>query len=224
MPVMDGFEATRQIMVESPTPIVIVSATVNVREVAVSMHALRVGCADVAAQAGAAATAATSTSCTAVHVDRSARWPTCAWCGASRSRPPQADRHSRSRAARRLDHRDRGVDRRTRRDLARAVRAAGGASGADLVVQHIARGFVEGLATWLNGASPLTVKVAEHGERMRAGPRLHRAGQLVTSGLADSYVDADLSRRRRSAAFVPRRPSCSSRSRASTRAAHWQSC
>src|SRR3990167_5381802 len=43
MPQMDGFEATRQIMVEAPTPIVIVSGSLDVREVEVSMHALRAG-------------------------------------------------------------------------------------------------------------------------------------------------------------------------------------
>ena len=43
MPVLDGFEATRRIMVERPTPIVIVSASVDVHEATVSMHALRVG-------------------------------------------------------------------------------------------------------------------------------------------------------------------------------------
>src|SRR5579864_9281771 len=43
MPLMDGFEATKQIMVEAPTPIVIVSASVDAREVEVSMHALRAG-------------------------------------------------------------------------------------------------------------------------------------------------------------------------------------
>src|SRR5262245_17498877 len=43
MPVMDGFEATRQIMTDVPTPIVIVSASVDVRQIAVSMQALRLG-------------------------------------------------------------------------------------------------------------------------------------------------------------------------------------
>jgi len=41
MPLMDGFEATKQIMIEVPTPIVIVSASLDVRDVEVSMHALR---------------------------------------------------------------------------------------------------------------------------------------------------------------------------------------
>src|SRR5437868_2288009 len=43
MPLLDGFEATKQIMVECPTPIVIVSASVDGREVEVSINALRVG-------------------------------------------------------------------------------------------------------------------------------------------------------------------------------------
>jgi two-component system chemotaxis response regulator CheB len=38
-----------------------------------------------------------------------------------------------------------------------------------LVVQHIAHGFVSGLAAWLNGASKLRVKVASDGERIQPG-------------------------------------------------------
>jgi two-component system chemotaxis response regulator CheB len=38
-----------------------------------------------------------------------------------------------------------------------------------LVVQHMADGFVESLATWLDGLSPLPVVLAEHGRTMRPG-------------------------------------------------------
>jgi two-component system, chemotaxis family, protein-glutamate methylesterase/glutaminase len=38
-----------------------------------------------------------------------------------------------------------------------------------LVVQHMADGFVESLATWLDGLSPLPVVLAEHGRRLRPG-------------------------------------------------------
>jgi two-component system chemotaxis response regulator CheB len=38
-----------------------------------------------------------------------------------------------------------------------------------LVVQHMADGFVESLATWLDGLSPLPVVMAEHGRRLRPG-------------------------------------------------------
>src|SRR5258706_7270423 len=43
MPRLDGFEATKRIMMEAPTPIVIVSKTVEASRVAVSMQALRAG-------------------------------------------------------------------------------------------------------------------------------------------------------------------------------------
>ena len=38
-----------------------------------------------------------------------------------------------------------------------------------LVVQHMADGFVEGLADWLNGLSGLPVEMAQHGRRLRPG-------------------------------------------------------
>ncbi len=38
-----------------------------------------------------------------------------------------------------------------------------------LVVQHMAEGFVEGLATWLNGLSPMRVVMATHGARLLPG-------------------------------------------------------
>jgi two-component system chemotaxis response regulator CheB len=38
-----------------------------------------------------------------------------------------------------------------------------------LVVQHMADGFVEGLASWLDGLSPLPVVLAEHGRRLWPG-------------------------------------------------------
>jgi len=36
-------------------------------------------------------------------------------------------------------------------------------------VQHMPNGFIGGLASWLNARSPLTVKVAEHAERVQPG-------------------------------------------------------
>ncbi len=43
MPVMNGLEATREIMIETPTPIVIVSASTRVKEIEASMEALGAG-------------------------------------------------------------------------------------------------------------------------------------------------------------------------------------
>jgi len=38
-----------------------------------------------------------------------------------------------------------------------------------LIAQHISDGFIDGMALWLSGLCQLTVKVAEQGERLRAG-------------------------------------------------------
>src|SRR3546814_9267356 len=46
MPKMNGFHATKTIMTECPTPIIIVSAWVNDVDVTVSMQALRMGALD----------------------------------------------------------------------------------------------------------------------------------------------------------------------------------
>jgi two-component system, chemotaxis family, protein-glutamate methylesterase/glutaminase len=43
MPTMDGFQATRQIMSNTPTPILMVTATGNAKDVALSLAALRAG-------------------------------------------------------------------------------------------------------------------------------------------------------------------------------------
>jgi two-component system, chemotaxis family, protein-glutamate methylesterase/glutaminase len=185
MPVMDGFEATRQIMVEAPTPIVIVSATVNVREVAVSLHALRVGAlallpkptlrdqSDLDAQARQFTSSIRAMS----EVRVVQRW---------HSKPPRPiTKHI-------LDAPISII----------AIAASTGGPGAIyrvlselpaelpvpvVVVQHIAVGFVEGLATWLNGASALTVKVAEQNERMKAG-FVYIAPDSCHLGLSDSYT------------------------------------
>jgi two-component system, chemotaxis family, protein-glutamate methylesterase/glutaminase len=51
-----------------------------------------------------------------------------------------------------------------------------------LVVQHMADGFVEGLADWLNGLSVLPVEMAVHGRRLRPG-RVHVAPAGVNTVL-----------------------------------------
>jgi two-component system, chemotaxis family, protein-glutamate methylesterase/glutaminase len=51
-----------------------------------------------------------------------------------------------------------------------------------LVVQHMADGFVEGLADWLNGLSVLPVEMAQHGRRLHPG-RVHVAPAGVNTVL-----------------------------------------
>ncbi len=166
MPRMDGFEATKRIMVEAPTPIVIVSASLDGREVAVSMHALRAGALTVleksagphAADFDEARRRFVQTVKAMAQVKVVRRWPERPLEGRLPERPPA-----------RAGVRARGV----------AIAASTGGPAAlhrllselpgefpvpILVVQHMAHGFVGGLAAWLNSTSLLTVKVAENGE------------------------------------------------------------
>jgi two-component system chemotaxis response regulator CheB len=171
MPLMDGFEATKQIMVEAPTPIVIVSASVDGREVEVSIDALRVGALTVIAKPDGpaapnfpdlarqflATVKAMSQEKVVRHWARPERLP-------SPSARPAAPGQPRPQVV--------------------AIAASTGGPGAlshllselpgnfpapVLVVQHIAHGFLAGFASWLNTNVSLRVKIAEPGEE--AAPR-----------------------------------------------------
>ncbi|HYO57334.1 chemotaxis-specific protein-glutamate methyltransferase CheB [Archangium sp.] len=170
MPNMDGLEATRRIMTEMPTPVVVVSTLVE-RDIQTSMAALRSGALAVlqklvGPQAPDFETEArrlrdTVKAMAEVKVMR--HWPTRE--EGPMPRPPVTQ-----------------VLRSRPEVLAIAASTGGPAalhrilSGLPagfplpiLVVQHIALGFATGLATWLDSASKLEVKVAEDGEALRPG-------------------------------------------------------
>lgn len=168
MPVLDGFRATHQIMIESPTPIVIVSATLDVKAVDVSLHALRLGALSVLEKPSGPSAAdfpetcdrfiATIRAMSAVKVVR--RW-------AQSSSPPQ----------------EVVSEQRSPPQLIAIAASTGGPTAllrvlSDLpaslpvpilIVQHMAPGFVSGLANWLAEGCSLSVKVAEIGERLASG-------------------------------------------------------
>lgn len=173
MPVMDGFEATRQIMTDVPTPIVIVSASVDVRQIAVSMQALRLGALALLPKPSllgdedfdTMARQFTSSILAMAGVRVVRRW------NAPSPKPPRP-----TPVAIEVPHSN-AID-------IVAIAASTGGPGAlykifselpgdfaapIAVVQHIAHGFVDGLAAWLDSASKLKVKVAEPSERLRAG-------------------------------------------------------
>lgn len=169
MPRMDGFEATRQIMSEAPTPIVIVSGSVDVRDVVVSMHALRAGALTVLPKpVGPAAedfpdhakrVVDTVKAMSQVKVVR--RW---------------------SRAAPVVEDLPRALPGEGARARVIAIAASTGGPAAlarifgdmpadidapILVVQHITLGFVAGFAAWLDSVSDVRVRIAADGELLR---------------------------------------------------------
>ncbi len=171
MPRMDGLDATRRIMTEVPTPVVVVSTLVE-RDIQTSMAALRAGALAVLQKpvgpespdfdAESRRLRDTLKAMAEVKVVR--RWPD----RVTPTVPPPAPSPSAA----------------VQTPAVVAVAASTGGPAALhrvlselprdfpvplLVVQHIALGFGQGFATWLGTAGPLPVKVAEDGELLRPG-------------------------------------------------------
>jgi two-component system chemotaxis response regulator CheB len=194
MPEMDGFEATKEIMVQAPTPIIIVSSSSRSRDVDLSLDALRAGALMVVQKPDDPASPmfngqraqflSMARAMAGVKVVR--RWAT------SAPSPPPAPRPPAGTEAPRVV----------------AVAASTGGPAAlhrilgdlpgdfpvpILVVQHIAKGFAEGLAHWLAAGSPLRVKLGEPRERLAPrtvylAPDGHQLG--VTAGDRIEVLDA----------------------------------
>ncbi len=169
MPVLDGFEATSRIMVQTPTPILMVSSCTVGREVEYSLNAIRAGALMVVPKPEDPLSLRFDSSrfeflnmakaMARVKVVR--RWPV-------KSRAPVPYRPAIPGGPARL--------------VAIAASTGGPAAlqrllaglPADfaapiLIVQHMAAGFVAGLADWLGRGCSLRVDVARHGEPLRAG-------------------------------------------------------
>ncbi|MDQ2686473.1 MAG: chemotaxis-specific protein-glutamate methyltransferase CheB [Armatimonadota bacterium] len=174
MPRMDGLEATRQIMETQPVPIIIVSANWNPDEVALTFQAMEAGAValvekprglghpDYAEMADKLVRTVKAMS--EVHVIR--RWP--------RTRPPQTAPPP---------------DPAITKPAATGIRciAVGASTGGPpvlntllsglpkdlavpvLIVQHIAAGFVKGLADWLGQTTGWPVIVAVEGQEILPG-------------------------------------------------------
>jgi two-component system, chemotaxis family, protein-glutamate methylesterase/glutaminase len=169
MPIMDGFEATRRIMETVPTPIVIVSGSTGVTEVASTFHAMEAGALAVvvrppgmnhdAFEEGSKELIRTVKLMSEIKVVR--RIPTTHKARAPR-RPPIAPPPI--------------------LPMEIQVAAMGASTGGPpvlqkilsrlpqdlrfpvLIVQHIAPGFVKGFGEWLAGASGFPVRIASRGE------------------------------------------------------------
>jgi two-component system chemotaxis response regulator CheB len=180
MPQLDGYSATKEIMIHVPTPIVIVTASLSARDVEATMRALEAGALTVLEKpVGSAsprfdeqarqliATVKAMADVKVVRHHRSSRDV------ASVVRTPTSERP------------DAGV-RATRLGRVRIVAIAASTGGpaalqsilsqlpANLpvpivIVQHISRGFIAGLAVWLGTTCRLDVRIARHGEPLTPG-------------------------------------------------------
>jgi two-component system chemotaxis response regulator CheB len=170
MPKLDGFEATRQIMTETPTPIVIVSATVDARDVAVSMNALRAGALTVLPKPPGPRSpdfertsrqfVGTVKAMAEVKVVR--RIAATPLIRKAPAREPLADHDETIVAI--------GASTGGPAALFGILAAMGGQLQVPmLIVQHIASGFAAGFAAWLSTASATRVRVAQSGDVLAPG-------------------------------------------------------
>jgi two-component system, chemotaxis family, protein-glutamate methylesterase/glutaminase len=171
MPVVDGLDATKEIMRESPTPIVMVSASSSAGDVAVGLSATQAGAMILLAKPSNSASPNFEEDCrqllamakamASVKVVR--RW------GGVGARPSP----SHGRAA---------VSPRQMRLVAIGTSTGGPAAlhrilidlpptftAPIVIVQHMARGFIGGLAKWLSANVALKVLVAEDGQTLLPG-------------------------------------------------------
>ncbi|MEO7454813.1 MAG: chemotaxis-specific protein-glutamate methyltransferase CheB [Gemmatimonadaceae bacterium] len=190
MPRLDGLEATARIMNEAPMPIVVVSAAVSARDVASTFDALKAGALAAlpkpVAGGGAAGEeerqgfVAIVKAMSRVKVVR--RWSGAfATVGARGAPPKQQDRPVGDEVR---NPSTAPITPSTRRATLVAIAASTGGPTAlqevlsglpgsfaapVVVVQHIAKGFIPGFASWLDGECELRVKLAEPDEPLVAG-------------------------------------------------------
>ncbi len=181
MPGLNGFEATRQIMRNSPTAIVLVSATARVSDIDISMQALKAGALTIVGKPNLTGNAKfedisqdfarTVKSMADVKVIRQV--------GGDERRG--AERIALNRA-----YNDQSISHLPRQFRPRVVAIATSTGGPPalasllsslptdfslpiLVVQHISLGFVEGLVDWLGRSCSLKVKIASNNECPQPG-------------------------------------------------------
>ena len=181
MPEMDGFEATKRIMTESPTPIVIVSNIVDVREVQVALMALKAGALTVGKKPGGPGPKEN-------EEDRAIFISTLKIMS-----QVKVVKHLPDRSKVKTGPTPERVFGKLPMGKIGGVVAIAASTGGPaalnrifselpgnfpvpiLVVQHMDSGFMPGCASWMDANSSLRIKVAEDGEALAPG-RVYLAG------------------------------------------------
>jgi two-component system, chemotaxis family, protein-glutamate methylesterase/glutaminase len=166
MPIMDGLEATKEIMIRMPTPILIVSSAIDQRGVGMSLSATQAGALMALpkpAQLFAGGLEEFSEELCAMAKAMAQVKVVRRWAPSLQSQRPAPRRPARTPDRVRLvaigaSTGGPAAIRRILMDLPRDFPVP------ILVVQHIAHGFAAGFAEWLSGGSPLRVKLAVDGE------------------------------------------------------------
>lgn len=170
MPVMGGLEATETIMAINPTPILILSATLDEKDVKLAFTAIKKGALDVMGKLSATGTG-NQKEFTSRLLEKIRLL----------SRIKVIHHHQRSKEPK-LSLPARVVS----RNILAIGASTGGPkavmsiiktlpenfSGAIFIVQHIASGFAKGFAHWLNIESNIPVRLAEPGDAPTAGTAL----------------------------------------------------
>ncbi|HEY1722976.1 MAG TPA: chemotaxis protein CheB [Magnetospirillaceae bacterium] len=188
-----GLEATAEIMVDAPIPIVIVSESHDASNVAAAMNALHVGALTILAIPGSASSPETrrfvSTIKAMAQVRVVRRWREDSRTALRIAAPRrEGDQPSLLRVPAAWPIRTVAIGASTGGPAA-LQRLLGdlphGFAPSILIVQHIAKGFLEGLIQWLASNCPLPVKIAENGEPLRAST-VYVAPDDRHLGLADA--------------------------------------
>ncbi len=167
MPRLDGLAATRRIMAQFPSPIVLVSAGFSRDDATLSFEAIRAGALTVLGKPAGPGHPDHARSTRELletvrlmsEVKVVQRWP--------RREPPAAMLPRPARTVRLVAI---GASTGGPAVLAELLAELDGGSGPPiLVVQHITPGFTAGLVEWLSGETHFRVKLAEPGESVRSG-------------------------------------------------------
>jgi len=170
MPVMDGFEATRMIMSTNPTPIVVISSSVDNEELRITFHALEEGALAV------------------IEKPRGLQHPDFEKVREELVQTIRAMaevklvRRTRPKASKEIFQAHL-----SKRNISHKVVALVSSTGGPqalaeiigslpfsyplpiLIVQHISPGFINGLVSWLRGHTLLEIKLAEHNQPIKPG-------------------------------------------------------